>query len=347
MAIEDNTLYGLTGAQVKELPEKIEAVKGLAKVLTADDYNWPTNNPTRVAVWTLEPGLYIAPQANLAVTQSTNLGYGYLIFVNKESSGSVSSVVLQGSTAELRSYRTNSTGAETVNLKILSTRDVQDNLVSVYSGYPLSAAQGKVLNDKIGGDLSNLTTADKTSLIAAINEVAGQSGGSYTAGDGIDITNDVISATNTGKTKELSAADYNYDYGGTGTNNRLALWLLDSGVYSIAPGTYVLYSNQQGGQVSVASSTTAIVSKTGTLSYASILYLDENRNMYSIYTYVGNGAINKKDKFIKESDVKNVLTSTDSTAALSAAQGKVLKDLIDAIDEPTEFSTAEWNSLWT
>lgn len=65
MAIDDNTLYGLTGAQVKELPGKIEAVKGLPRELTADDYNWnatahdATTEPfDSIAVWLLPPGDY-------------------------------------------------------------------------------------------------------------------------------------------------------------------------------------------------------------------------------------------------------------------------------------------------
>ena len=58
MAIDDNTLYGLTGAQVKELPGKIEAVKGLARELTTTDCNWPVANPDGVALWLLEPGMY-------------------------------------------------------------------------------------------------------------------------------------------------------------------------------------------------------------------------------------------------------------------------------------------------
>ena len=37
----------------------------------------------------------------------------------------------------------------------------------------------------------------------------GGGGTSYTAGDGIDITDDVIKATNTGKAKVLTTADYN------------------------------------------------------------------------------------------------------------------------------------------
>lgn len=59
-------------------------------------------------------------------------------------------------------------------------------------------------------------------------------GSSYTAGDGIDISaQDVISATNTGKAKVLTTADYNWPT--TGTKTAVALWLLPAGSYYAAP----------------------------------------------------------------------------------------------------------------
>lgn len=64
-----------------------------------------------------------------------------------------------------------------------SFSDVSLGVGTIYNGLtsnsmyaPLSAKQGKVLNDKIGGDLSSLTTTDKTSLINAINEIAAGGG---------------------------------------------------------------------------------------------------------------------------------------------------------------------------
>lgn len=65
--------------------------------------------------------------------------------------------------------------------------------------------------------------------------VSGGGGTTYTAGDGIDITNAVISATNTGKAKVLTTDDYNYNSStGTTTNpNCVALWLLDPGLYTV------------------------------------------------------------------------------------------------------------------
>lgn len=61
-----------------------------------------------------------------------------------------------------------------------------------------------------------------------------QAGSNYTAGDGINISaQDVISATNTGKARELTAADYNWPTTGTATS--VALWLLPAGSYYAAP----------------------------------------------------------------------------------------------------------------
>lgn len=71
MAIDDNTIYGLYGSQIKDLPGKINAVKGKTKVLTTADYNWPTNNPDGVALWLLEPGLYSWGE-NMAVWYHSN-----------------------------------------------------------------------------------------------------------------------------------------------------------------------------------------------------------------------------------------------------------------------------------
>lgn len=55
-----------------------------------------------------------------------------------------------------------------------------------------------------------------------------------TAGTGIDITNNTISATGGGGgggIKFLSASDFNYDDGNTGSFNTVAIWLLDDGFY--------------------------------------------------------------------------------------------------------------------
>lgn len=64
----------------------------------------------------------------------------------------------------------------TLTLSASVETGVIDNLSGTQTTQSLSANQGKVLNDKIGGDLSNLDTTAKTSLIAAINEIVGDIG---------------------------------------------------------------------------------------------------------------------------------------------------------------------------
>lgn len=62
-----------------------------------------------------------------------------------------------------------------------------------------------------------------------------------TAGTGIDITDNTISATGGGGgggIKFLSASDFNYDDGNTGSFNTVALWLLDDGLYFM-PSNYM------------------------------------------------------------------------------------------------------------
>ena len=178
MAIDDNTVYGLTGAQVKELPERINAVKGLAKELTANDYDYPTNNPTSIAAWLLAPGLYTAAEnvqisRDTSTTLTTTVRKNFIILHGFETSYKIivdlSSPSGQG--LGITMYYVMPSGSAILSMSFLSRSDVQNVLTSTSTIAALSANQGKVLNDKIGGNLSNLTTTDKTSLINAINEL--------------------------------------------------------------------------------------------------------------------------------------------------------------------------------
>ena len=63
-----------------------------------------------------------------------------------------------------------------------------------------------------------------------------------TAGTGIDITNNTISATGGGGgggIKFLSASDFNYDDENTGSFNTIAIWLLDDGIYFLPTDTSI------------------------------------------------------------------------------------------------------------
>ena len=164
MAIDDNTVYGLKGSQIKDLPSKINAVKGLAKVLSSADYNankdnWSDTDPTHfncVALWKLEPGLYNIPNGVVAyATNSRSASSFNMHIVGRPSSVGGAMKILSWSADDLSSQlRTwfvtdSSTGAGTSYIQYLNENSIIDNLTSTSNTRPLSAKQGKVLKDLI------------------------------------------------------------------------------------------------------------------------------------------------------------------------------------------------------
>ena len=154
MAIDDNTLYGLTGAQIKELPERMEAVKGLARELTADDYNanrsdWNDTDPTHfntVALWKLPLGVYWASNGvmvNASRQQASSFGHFYIVGRGQSSL----SIFRWWSSERVEMISCSLDGSSGSLTSILLSSEVKDNLTST-SGV-LSANQGKVLKDMI------------------------------------------------------------------------------------------------------------------------------------------------------------------------------------------------------
>lgn len=168
MAIDDNTIYGLSGAQIKELPEKINAVKGLAKVLTTADYNWPTasgETKTAVALWLLDPGVYTADGVNVKLNNNaTVVSEGTFIvgeFDNSDTHPSKPIIWLYaGGTydknATYYGTRDNGSGGSGTNLITY----VVDNLTTTSATSALSANQGKVLKDLIDTKQDELTAGN-------------------------------------------------------------------------------------------------------------------------------------------------------------------------------------------
>lgn len=159
-------------------------------------------------------------------------------------------------------------------------------------------------------------------------------GSSYTAGDGIDITNDVISATNTGKARVLTTADYNWP---TSNPKGFALWKMEPGLYMLDKDAATeMQPNYYAGRDNLSD----IVSGVDWTSYQGFI-LTTYRNGSSVgniatffssngtasfATYAYNPTVYKAPVTILDN-----LTSTSTTSALSAAQGKVLKDLVDSL----------------
>lgn len=143
-------------------------------------------------------------------------------------------------------------------------------------------------------------------------------------------TKGYVDANAGGGVKTLTTADYNYP---VNNPNGIAFWLLDEGQYKTDGQTSLkLYVEN------TSSLTTSEIYGLNVITKAST----NCRGCY-IYTAAGgetathmvinidiNG--NNSNSKLLPTYVTNTLTSSSTTNALSACQGKVLKDLIDALD---------------
>lgn len=128
------------------------------KTLTTADYNYPTVNPTSVALWLLPTGCYklepnVAYSRNSSQTD-TQQNRNILVFV-QEYDSSTKSIFLYNDEIP-RIYRTDPTdgSAKTSAYNasgeyVLIGQSVKNDLTSTSTSNPLSAAQGKVLKDLI------------------------------------------------------------------------------------------------------------------------------------------------------------------------------------------------------
>jgi hypothetical protein len=137
---------------------------GIAKVLTADDYNWPVSNPDGVALWLLDSGLYTVTdrsvkfytrngysptfyeQNNFLVTNGVN-GFNKnlsTIYIFRHGASYVNKDVLNYMIID------RDTGSQYANGGyILTSYYTVDNLNSYDPVAPLSANQGRILNSNI------------------------------------------------------------------------------------------------------------------------------------------------------------------------------------------------------
>ena len=333
---------------------------GKARVLTTADYNYPTNNPTGVALWLLEPGLYLLPSVVVGYTQ-THSGtpytaskgvwlvarhvYGddpaaglYLFngvdkpqyFTTKISDGARLNGQTYFTTVVNSLTSTSSSNALSANQgRVL--KDLIDSLVIKNAGAPTTATVGTVgqlLEDTSNGKLYQCTAIDNTdpqNIVYTWTEVGG---GSYTAGSGIDITSGVISVTNTGKAKELTTADYDYpDANPTG----VALWRLEAGIYKITGNTKAYCYQWFNTPTAVKDSSIVIVSPpTNTFTRIVEISSDTAYSPRTCKTSSVSGQRVEELNFFYPI-VNDTLTSTSTRVPLTANQGRVLKDLIDSL----------------
>ena len=285
-----------------------------AKTLSSADYDWPEDNPDGVALWKLSGGFYNVPvgvsvyiASNYSSSTPSTDNWAY--FITKDNNRAK---IIDGNTNVNEQYVVNtSTGSEVTispsnasNKSIIVGRMVEDNLTSTRSKAPLSAYQGKVLNDKIG-DLTTLQTTAKTNVVSAINEVASGSGG-----EGI---------------KTLTEADYNYP---ADNPTSVALWLMPTGIYKV--------SNPTTDQVKIS----ATIDNYGASNPQSDLFIviqGVSRDCSIIgYASSGNGqgrcwTVTKANGY--HTAIMNLnLATTTGTSAVQAMTQKAVTDALNALD---------------
>lgn len=182
-----------------------------------------------------------------------------------------------------------------------------------------------------GGGGTTYTAGDNIQISA--DNVISATDTTYTAGSGIDITSDVISATNTGKAKTLSSADFDYP---TNNPDGVALWKLPAGIY-IRPGTLKLYIRNNGSTYQYPNDM-LIVSRGG--DWNIVLTYDWSdstgtRKAGTIYVWddanYNNFRSGYPSNFLLSSAIIDNLNGQRSDEVLSANQGRVLKALVDGL----------------
>lgn len=230
------------------------------KTLTSADANWPVNNPTGIALWLLEPGIYIKgdgtdiwfcngtsqSQANSTIDSSwPNFQVLFIVapalWNSSPTSDTKNLYAFSSGYAAFPNYGCltwsvyTSSGNKTEYsvFRTLNSQAIQDNLTSTATGLPLSAKQGKVLKDTIDGLVIKGAGAPTTSTVGTVGKLYEDTtnGKLYQC---VDATNPYVWAEVGGggggnvNCRELTSADYNYP---TDNPTTVALWLLDPGVY--------------------------------------------------------------------------------------------------------------------
>lgn len=151
--ITDNTISATGGTPI-------------VKTLTTDDYNYPENNPSSVALWLLEDGLYYIP-VGLSWKANSTSGFGtdenYLVKIRYDEGNSRKYITMIGGSFSsttsginegVRQYFTKvSDGSANDPYALVSSVQIANNLTTISAGfgYVLNAYQGKVLKDLIDG----------------------------------------------------------------------------------------------------------------------------------------------------------------------------------------------------
>lgn len=206
-----------------------------------------------------------------------------------------------------------------------SQTEVVDDLTSDDSEKALSAAQGKVLNDKIA-EISNPASADKDGLMSKEDKKAFDSIRFSEDENSIWFNGNRYGAFHLKRVEMLSASSTSSEIAsviGEATEDNFT-----SIVNFIAKGGLFIVQDKWREYVAISN-----YNSTGDKRFVQFEYIKlDNNIVYNRIKFDFNGSSWSFNVFYsKTDDIVNNLTSTDTTKPLSAAMGKELNDKIEAI----------------
>ena len=150
-----------------------------SREITTDDLNYPVNNPTDVALWLLDPGVYhVRKNATFIVrTDASDSSVGVdvdVIVLPRLTTGGNSEITPlvyknTGVDEWQFDYVYVSNGSSGLKSKFLMGKGISNNLTVSTSGYVLDARQGKALNEKITPTTgSGAPTTSTTGIVGKI-----------------------------------------------------------------------------------------------------------------------------------------------------------------------------------
>lgn len=317
--------------------------------LTNADYNYPNSNPNGVALWSLKSGVYYWQAGVTVYSQQTTTrnAAGIAIVTNAETAPTLSSsarILLMTNDGAFSEGST--TGGVQYLANVLTSTNVQDSLNSTSTWQPLSANQGKVLNEKIEGRVITGSGAPTTSTVGTVGKLYEDTtnGKLYqcTAVSGSTYTWTEVGAGGggTGLARVLTNDDYNAKaYSWTETDptkfNCIATWKLPSGIYTFKPSgnNYSVQFFLDGGTSKVATAVSGYIvlvaqpDPDNNNAYGEVVFFDGANSVY--ITGVHPDGTNGTKTEITPTPTDN-LTSYSIMKALSANQGRVLNEKIIA-----------------
>lgn len=288
--------------------------------LTADNYNWPTDNPNGVALWRLSPGLY-------------NWDNGVRVYT------SASSSTTNGASALV----TEAAGNAREYVEVL--RFAPGGVNNTYNWSKVNYNTGAVVNN-----------IDNAHLLSSKNVVQ-TTGTSATDIMSQKAVTDAIAAIPTGGDAftELTTSDYNYP---TDNPDGIAVWLLPLGLYKFADGVKVYFASNAGTYTASTSNpvyTGVMLDNVGGITgskfiiqfayHSSGTHLRDTMKIYRINNAGISTEYGSASYVLRANDIYNGLDKTTGGWALDAYQGKILNDKIVGVTSTTTISPQNWSAL--